>query len=149
PQAQQGDRPAFVAALRFVWCLLRNEKHAADSAYAEVVRFLGDAPTAQFLLLETERWCGRQYSALGKPAPPTTPLWVAFGRVCALGDDMGMPVEMIEGIAEPIMKELSAPQIPANPRALAALGEVAMRDDDLPLAYAIAGAGLAQGAESH
>jgi hypothetical protein len=128
---------------------LRNEKHAADSAYAEAVRFLGDVPTAQFLLLEMERWCGRLYSALGKPAPPTTPLWVAFGRVCALGDDMGMPVEMIGEMAGQMVKELSAPNVPANPRALAALGEAAMRDDDLPLAYAVAGAGLAQGAESH
>jgi hypothetical protein len=148
PQAQQGDRPAFVAALRFVWCLLRNEKQAADAAYAEAVTLLGDGPAAQFLFLETERWCGRQSSALGKPGRPTTPLWVAFGRVCALGDDMGMPVEMIAGMAEPIMKELSAQNVPSNPRALSALGEVALRNDDLPLAYAIAGAGLAQGAET-
>ena len=146
PQAQQGDRPAFVAALRFVWCILRDAKQEAASAHAEAVRFLGDGATAQFLFLQVERWCGRPHSELGNPTRPTTPLWVAFGRVCALGEDMGMPVDLIDEIQAQLMKELSAPNISPNPRPLAALGEAAMRQNHFPLAYTIAGAGLAQGA---
>jgi len=148
PQARQGDVPAFVAALRFVWCLLRDAQHEAASAYAEAVRFLGDGVTAQLLFLEMERWCRRQFSALGKTPPPTVPLFAAFGRVCVLAEDMGMTVETIAVMPAQLMKELSAPNVSANPRALAALGEVAMQQDYFPLAYTIAGAGLAQGAES-
>lgn len=149
PESRQGDRPAFVAALRFVWCLLRDAKQDAAAAHAEAVRFLGDGPTAQFLFLEVERWCGRRSSALGDPPQPTTPLWSAFGRVCAVGDDMGMPVSMLPTMQRQLIKELSAPNLSANPRVLAALGEAAMRQDYYPVAYAIAGAGLLQGAESH
>src|SRR5262249_22227543 len=36
----------------------------------------------------------------------------------------------------------------ANPQALTALGEAALRQNNFPLAYAIAGAGLAQGGET-
>ncbi len=148
PQARQGDVPAFVAALRFVWCLLRDARQEAASAHAEAVRFLGDGVTAQLLFLEVERWCRRQFSALGKAPPPTVPLFAAFGRVCVLAEDMGLTLETIEAMPAQLMKELSAPKVSANPRALAALGEVAMQQDYFPLAYTIAGAGLAQGAES-
>ena len=35
PQAQQGDRPAFVAALRWVWCELRNDRDGIAAARAD------------------------------------------------------------------------------------------------------------------
>lgn len=148
PQARQGDVPAFVAALRFVWCLLRDAQQEAASAHAEAVRFLGDGVTAHLLFLEMERWCRRQFSALGKAPPPTVPLFAAFGRVCVLAEDMGLTLETIEVMPAQLMKELSAQNVSANPRALAALGEVAMQQDYFPLAYTIARAGLAQGAEN-
>ncbi len=149
PQAQQGDRPAFVAALRFVCHLLRDDKPGADRTYAEAVRLLDDEVTAYFLFLEVEQGCGRRSSALGDAPMPTVPLFAAFGRVCAIGEDMGMPVHLIERMPEQMMKELSVPDVAANPRALAALGETAMHVEHRPLAYAVAGAGLTQGAESH
>jgi hypothetical protein len=148
PQSKQGDRPAFVAALRFVWRLLRNEKQEAVSAHAEAVRFLGDEVSAQLLFLHVERWCGRPASALGHAPPPTVPLFAALGRVCALGDDMGLAAGLTDAIQGQLMIELSAATLSANPRILAALGEAAMREDRFPLAFVIAGAGLSQGPES-
>jgi hypothetical protein len=145
PQAQQGDRPAFVAALRYVWCNARNAGKDADAAFAEAARFLADDATTQLLFLQVENWCGRQYSALGKPMKPSVPLVAAFGRICALGDDVGMPVEMIEAMLPQLMAELSLPNIAVNPPALAALGESAFRQQYFPLAYTIAGVGLTQG----
>jgi hypothetical protein len=149
PQAQQGDRPAFVAALRWVWCALQLWPGEGALAYKEAVRILGDAVTAHLLLLNVEHWCGLPESALGDPPRPTLPLFAVLGRVCALGDDMGMPVDLVRGMPEQLMKELSSPNASADPRALAALGEAAMRESDFRLAYAIAGAGLAQGADTH
>jgi hypothetical protein len=124
PQAQQGDRPAFVAALRYLCCLLGDAKREAASAYDEAVRFLKDAPTAHFLFLAVERWCGRRTSALGDSARPSTPLSAAFGRVCALGEDMGMPVDLFDSMPDILIRELSAPNVSADPRALAALGKL-------------------------
>jgi hypothetical protein len=149
PQAQQGDRPAFVAALRFLWRQLRNEPQEAARERAEVLRILGAAVTAHLLLLNVENWCELLEFDLGKPPRPTVPLFEALGRVCALGDDMGLAAGLAPGMAEQVKSELYAPNIQADPRALAALGEAAMRRNDFRLAYAIAGAGLGQGADNH
>ncbi len=149
PQAQQGDRPAFAAALRFVWCQLTGDKPGASSAVAEAERLLGNKNTAHLLLLAVEQWCGRRASALGDAPLPAVPLFAAFGRVCAVGDEMGMTVELIAGMPEQMMEELSAPNVSADPRVLEALGEAAMREDHFPFAYTVAGAGLTQGAESY
>jgi hypothetical protein len=149
PQAQQGDRPAFLAALRFVRCQLTNDKVGSAAAFEEAKRLLGDAAIAHLLFLHVECWCGVKSSALGKAPAPTTPLFAAFGRVCAIGDDVGMRVDLMEPMPVQLIKELSAPNVSGNPRALAALGEAAIRQQCFPVAYAVAGAGLAQGAESH
>jgi len=77
------------------------------------------------------------------------PLFAAVGRVCALADDMGMTLELVERVPEQIMKELSKPNVSGDPRALAALGEAAIRHEDFPLAYTIAGVGLAQSTDTH
>ena len=149
PQAQQGDRPAFVAALRWVWCGLQLWPGEATAAHKEAVQILGDGVTAHLLILNVQNWCGLTELELGKPPKPSVPLFAAMGRVCALGDDMGMPVDLSREMPAQLMKELSAPKVSADPRALAALGEAAMRRDDSRLAYAIAGAGLAQGSDNH
>ena len=149
PQAQQGDRPAFVAALRWVWCALQLPPGEGADAYKEAVRILGDGATAHLLLLNVEHWCGLRQSGLGKPPRPTVPLFAAMGRLCALSDDMGMPTSLSREMPEQLIKELSTPNISADPRMLAALGEAAMREDQYPLAYVVAGAGLAQGADHH
>lgn len=148
PQAQQGDRPAFLAALRFVWCLLRNSRQEADTAFADAERLLGDGVTAYLLVLQVEQWCGRRSSALGQPSLPTVPLFAAFGRVCALADDFGMTVHLTDGMPQQMMRELSAPNVSADARPLAALGEAAIRQQHYPFAYVISRAGLHQGADS-
>ena len=148
PQAQQGDRPAFLAALRFVYALSVNAKSDADAAYEKAMRFLGDAITTHLLFLQVEFWCRRKSSALGAAPPPTLPLHAAYGRVCAIGEDMGMPVELVAKMPEILMNELSQPAVSADPRFLAALGKAALRQNLLPLAYVISGAGLALGVEA-
>src|ERR1039458_121479 len=50
PQAQQGDRPALAAALRWVFWTLRAEAAQADAARAAVVRLLGGERAAQIVL---------------------------------------------------------------------------------------------------
>jgi hypothetical protein len=150
PQAQQGDRPAFVAALRWVWCNLQLWPGEATAALKETERLMGDPITAHLLIINVENWCGLVGSpALQKPAKATVPFFAAFGRMCALGDDLGMAAPLLDRMPQVIMNELAQPNLKADPRALVAIGEAAMRQDHYPLAYAVSGAGLAQAAESH
>ena len=50
PQAQQGDRPAMAAALRWVYWTLGGDAAQADAARAAVVRVLGSEAAAHILL---------------------------------------------------------------------------------------------------
>ena len=50
PQAQQGDRPALAAALRWVFWTLRGEIAQADAALAQMTRLLGGEVAAQIVL---------------------------------------------------------------------------------------------------
>jgi hypothetical protein len=147
-QAQQADRPAFVAALRYVLSALRGLRPEADAAFAETARLLGDGTTAYLLILNVEQWCGRPGSALGDAPKPTVPLFAAFGRACAVGADFGLIPPITPGMAPRIENELSVPGINAEPRILAALAEAANQQDQFPLAYTVSGVGLRQSAES-
>jgi hypothetical protein len=145
PQAQQGDRPAFVAALRRVWCELRNDQQGAAAARAEAVHLLGSELAALIVCEGVARACKL------KPGPPeprlaAAPAVAAVSRACALGEDMGVPIDIPRPLAAPLLKELSRSGPAPDPPGLGALGEAALRAHNLPLAYAVSGAGLAGGA---
>ena len=142
PQAQQGDRPAFVAALRRVWCQLRSDQAGGAAARAEGVKLLGSELAALIVFEGVARACKL------KPGPPepriaAAPAVAAVSRACALGEDMGLPIEIPRPLAAPLLKELSRSGPAPDPPGLGALGEAALRAHNLPLAYAVSRAGLA------
>jgi len=145
PQAQQGDRPAFVAALRRVWCELRNDQQGVATARAEAVRLLGSELAALIVYEGVARACKLK---LGLPEPriEAAPAVAAVSRACALGEDMGVPVEISKPLAAQLVKELSRSGSAPDPPGLGALGEAALRAHNLHLAYAVSTAGLAGGA---
>ena len=145
PQAAQGDRPAFVAALRRIFCQLQGAPKEAEAIHLELVRLLGDPVTVQILLLQVEHQCRVPGAAVDKSMRPGTPFYAAFGRVCAMCDDMGVPVAMVDQMAALLVKELTAPPVDSDPRALLALAEAALLHDYFPVVYLAAGAGLRQG----
>ena len=57
PQAQQGDRPALAAALRWVYWMLRGETFRADEARARVVSLLGSEAAGQIVLKAVASAC--------------------------------------------------------------------------------------------
>ncbi|HEV3201580.1 MAG TPA: hypothetical protein VGZ73_26960 [Bryobacteraceae bacterium] len=146
PQAQQGDRPALVSALRWAWSLSGGPPPSAQDARAEVVRLLGSELAAQIVFAGVSRQCGMRLTEPAGP-PKGVQLSSAIGRACALGDDMGMPFEIPRNLFDRLEKELSAKGFSAPVVPLLALGEAAIRQDLFKMAYAIAGAGLAQGPE--
>jgi hypothetical protein len=146
PQAQQGDRPAFIFALRWAWGQLGGPSKGTADARPEIVRLLGGELAAEIVLAGVSQGCG--LSVIEPASPPKgVQLSSAIGRACALGDDMGMAFEIPQSLFDRLEKELSAKDFKAPPALLVALGEAAIRQELLKMAYAIAGAGLAQGPE--
>lgn len=145
PQARQGDGPAFIAALRNAVL----SPGTLSPAFEEAVRVLEDEVAAHLLFLQVEHLCGLPYSPLRKPSQKLQPLFLAFGRASAIADDFGIPSTIVPAMVEQMLKELSDRKVSASPRILSSLGEAAMRQNALPLAYAVAGVGLAQSADTH
>src|SRR5207245_11155717 len=66
-------------------------------------------------------------------------------RVCALGDDMGLPLTIPPDWHKMLITALTKAEVHLEPVPLRALGETATRRGDGELAYAATVAGLAQG----
>jgi hypothetical protein len=148
PQSRQGDRPALIALLSYALADLDKDRDAADAAFAEAVRLLGNRITAEVLRLQVEVWCGRPPSEISKTEAPEQPLFAVAGRICAIAEDLGLKFAHFAKLADRIMDELELAEV-ADPRHLAALGEVALAEDLQPLAYLAAGVGLRQGPEGY
>jgi hypothetical protein len=149
PEAQQGDRPAFLAALRWALHAQRHDEQEAAIRKAEVERRL-ESPAAAFLLVDgLARATGM--SVVRDLAPPQIKaaerggLAVGVARVCALGDDMGLPLTIPPDWHKMLITALTKTEIRLEPAPLRSLGEAATRRGDGELAYAATVAGLAQG----
>ena len=80
--------------------------------------------------------------AVAEPKSAGGPLAAALGRACALGEDTGLPIVIPPALSNKLQRELSGRDVTADAVGLAALGEAALRADDLELAYAVSAAGL-------
>ena len=142
PQAQQGDRPALVAALRWVYWTLWHAPSDADAARAAVVRVLGSEVAAQIILKAVADACKLKGEVAGPKATGAAPLAAALGRACALGEDTGLPIEIPRALSNQLKRELSGGDPVADAAGLGALGEAALRGRNVGLAYAVSAAGL-------
>src|ERR1017187_3582404 len=141
PQAQLGDRPALAAALRWVYWTLCGDAARADTARAAVVRLLGSEAAARILLKAVAGAC--KFKEKVPDAVNTRgPLAAAIGRACALGEDTGLRIEIPQDLSDRLRRELLGKDAVADAAGLAALGEAALRADDLELAYGVSAAGL-------
>ncbi|PYP84045.1 MAG: hypothetical protein DMG65_23180 [Candidatus Angelobacter sp. Gp1-AA117] len=144
PQVQQGDRLAFVAALRWVSCVKWGSEAEALRARDNVVRLLNSAVAAEILLSSVAGICKLAHP-VQTPASPSAgePLVPAVSRACLLLEDMGFGVEIPPQISTLLIQELAADTAIPETHGLAAVGEVAWRMNDLALAYTVSTAGLA------
>src|ERR1035438_3100682 len=95
PQSQQGDRPAFLAALRYMVCAVRGASDGAAAPRAEVERVLGNNEAAALLIFGVAN--ASKQGALEKTPPVETlgkteraALPEAVIRVVELAKDMQM-----------------------------------------------------------
>jgi hypothetical protein len=150
PQSQQGDRPAYLAALRYLVSTVRGAGDRAAAHRAEVERLLANKAAAALLIFGVA-------SAAKQSAPETPPAVGMLGkaeraalpeaviRVAELAKDVHMdqaiPVEWLEETAK---------QFPRSSRSLdvgqlRTLGETALLTKRFELAYAVSAAGLERG----
>ena len=144
--AQQGDRPAFLAAARVLLAAVRDRQEEAASARVELDRLLGG--TAAMLLLFAVATAAKQRAIARLDPPHRLPkmerrtLAAAVARVCCLGAELKLRFEL----PWPWMAE-TAKQFPHTRRLLGvneltALGDAALASGHADLAYAVSAAGL-------
>ncbi|MGO8792215.1 MAG: hypothetical protein ACLQVL_33170 [Terriglobia bacterium] len=151
PQAQEADRPAFVACLRWTCSVLDGNSDGAAGLLSQVSRLL-DSPAAGALACEsTANACGLavdRFLPEKAVARQTDSLACAIARACALGDDVGVAFNIPPAWESRILQELSKKPDKLEVRQLLALGEAALRRNRRELAYAASTAGLDKGGDA-
>jgi len=151
PQAREGDRPAFLEALRWTVCVLRSDPDGAARHLARATDLIGSRVAAAIVIagivdfcklydLVTDHYYERNINFEGKES-----LAAAVARGCALGDDLGWPLTIPSAFEKQLLDELKRAPGKMDARQLRLLAEAALRLDRRPLAFAASGAGLAKG----
>jgi hypothetical protein len=150
PQSQQGDRPAFLAALRYMICAVRGVGDAAAAHRAEVERVLGGKAAAALLILgvanASKQIALEQLPPIEKLAKAERgALPEAVIRVVELARDM----QMVQPIPSDWMAE-TAKQFQRNSQSLnvaqlETLAEAGLSVEQFELTYTVSGAGLERG----
>jgi hypothetical protein len=150
PQAQQGDRPAFLAALRYMAGAVRGDSAQASVQRAEVERLLESGAAASLLILSVAQACKR--SALEKPAPvqawtdaEKANLPAAIARVSSLARDMELEAPIPWTVMAEASKQFQRTKPALATGQLLALADAAIGAAHLELLYAVSAAGLASG----
>lgn len=151
PQARQGDRPAFLAALRFLIHALRADMQQMSDTQTETERLLGGRTPSKLLIFGLGM-ATKQLSPVLLESPETlTPagraaIPAALARVIALAKDMNsaslrIPQSYIDAAAQ---------QLPGNSASLdtariEVLAEAGVNANHSDLAYTASAAGLKRG----
>ena len=143
PQVQQGDRLAFVAALRWVSCMKWGSEAEVLRVSEDVVRLLSSVVAAQMVISGVARMCKLDPAVVQPASPPANEALIpAVSRACSLAEDIGFGVHIPQEISSSLIDALSANIAMPETPGLMAVGEVALRMNDLALAYALSTAGL-------
>ena len=154
PQAQQGDRPAFLAALRFLIHELRADMQQMSDAQTETERLLGGRIPSKLLIFGLAMAAKQLSPVLLEPPGILTPadraaIPASLARVIALAKDMNsatikIPLSYISASAQQL-PESSASLDTGQIQILAEAGVNAGHSD---LAYTASAAGLERGGAS-
>lgn len=150
PQSQQGDRPAFLAALRHIVGAVRGDNKEAAVNRAEVERLLESGVAAALLVFGVAAICKR--NALAKSAPvekltaaERAALPAALARVIALAKDVQMKLDVPVAWFAEIAKQFPQSRQSLDTDQLRALAEAALNVNYREFSYAASAAGLARG----
>ncbi len=151
PQSQQGDRPAFLAALRFLICHVSGDKPGGDAARLEVERVLADSVAGSLLIFGCAAFAKRQ-AGVDLPLPKElskqqrSGLPASMAKVIALAADFGLakfqlPVPYFDATEAQFTRASAA----LNIEQIRSLGELGLATTHPRLAWEASAAGLARG----
>ncbi len=149
PQSGEGDRPAFLVALKFVSAIIDGQESNLNRLNGELITLLDTALTAKVVIQGLQRACGlsdRQTRLAGSANDPLEgkDLVTAFARGCRLGDDMGIPIAIPPEYEKELRDFFSTEDRLQDTDTIRIVAETALRNKNFELAYAAAGAGLSQ-----
>jgi hypothetical protein len=149
PQSREGDRPAFVLALKSVCALIDEDESEWVRLNRELATQLDYPLTAKVVLQGLLRDCGLSDRQNRLPEPSGDPLEAhdlvaALARGCGVGHDMEIAVAIPPEHEKKLREIFAADVSPHDSASIRAIAETALKNDNLELAYAAAGAGLSQ-----
>ncbi|PYT31702.1 MAG: hypothetical protein DMG57_04455 [Acidobacteria bacterium] len=150
PQSQQGDRPAFLAALRYMVCTVRGASDRSAAHRAEVERVLGSKAAAALLIFGVAN-ASKQgalenlppIEMLGKTERAALP--EAVIRVVELAKDMQMSRPIPRDWLAEAAKQFPRSSQSLNVGELQTLAEAGLYAEQFEMAYAVSAAGMERG----
>ena len=151
PQAQEGDRPAFLLALRWAREVIRGNAELAASLLSQIGRLLGSSAAAiltcenaaklgELTPADFDRYLGEEISLDPADSPSS-----ATARACVLVDDVGATFTIPEWWHGRVLEELAKGSGKLESRQVELLGKAALRTNQKELAYAASALGLGMG----
>jgi tetratricopeptide (TPR) repeat protein len=148
PQSQQGDRPAFLAALRYVAATVNRDPERLRSIRAEVEQRLESSAAAALLIFATGVLCKcaepmleiRKISKEDRMGLPAT-----FARLMVLSKDMQFDMEMPPSWMREIAAQFGKSKQPLSVVQLRELGRGGLSARQPELAYKASAKGLEAG----
>jgi hypothetical protein len=154
PQFGEGDRPAFLVALKSVCAVIDGQKSQLNRLNNELINLLESPVTAKVVMQGLLRVCGLSDRQINLPAHTKAPmtsddLSIALAKGCQLGDDMGIPITIPLEYEKKLRNFFTAEDNSHDTATIRVIAETALRNKHFELAYAAAGVGLVkQGAST-
>lgn len=151
PQSQQGDRPAMLAALRYLINSAQDKTELAAAAHAELERLLQSRIAAELLIFGAAQASKRRDLARLRPVREVDKAELpaisqAFARVVALVKDVqGMNLMLPLDYMDEVWKQISRGGLAIPTDQLITLAEAGMTAGHFQLAYAATWAGMERG----
>ncbi len=149
PQSREGDRPAFMAALKSACALIEKNESELILQIRELTDLLDHPLAARMILTALSRSCDLSYRRKNLPASAADSLEghdlaASVARACRLGEDLAVAVEIPNAFRKRMKAVFAAAGSLPDTADIRIIAETALRNFDLQLAYAAAGAGLLQ-----
>ncbi|MBT8367140.1 MAG: hypothetical protein KJP23_20805 [Deltaproteobacteria bacterium] len=147
PQSGEGDRPAFLVALKSVCAVIDGQKSQLSRLNDELINLLESPVTAKVVMQGLLQACSLSDRQINLPAPTKAPLRnedlaIALARGCRLGDDMGIPITIPLEYEKKLRNFFSTEDGSHDTATIRVIAETALRNKHYELAYAAAGVGL-------
>ena len=146
-QFSEGDRPAFLVALKSVCAMVDGQKSQLNRLNDELINLLKSPVAAKVVMQGLLRACGFSDRQINLPAHTKAPmtsgdLSIALARGCQLGDDMGIPITIPLEYEKKLRNFFATEDSSHDTATIRVIAETALRNKHFELAYAAAGVGL-------